>query len=90
MKRYNFLISYDIANNKRLPKIAKILEKEAIRIQYSLFFYKDVTKIELQSLLEKILEIYNEEEDDIRVYHIKNFGLHFGAAIDLKNPLIID
>jgi len=89
MNRYDFLISYDIADNKRLSKIARVLEKEAIRIQYSLFFYKDATKEELNSLLQKILKIYNEEEDDIRVYKIKNYGLHFGAAIDLENPFVI-
>lgn len=89
MKQYDFLISYDIADQKRLAKIARVLEKEAIRIQYSLFFYKDATKEELHRLLKKILKIYNEQEDDIRVYKIKNYGLHFGTAIDLKNPFII-
>jgi len=89
MNRYDFLISYDIADNKRLSKIARVLEKEAIRIQYSLFLYKDATKEELNSLLQKILKLYNENEDDIRVYRIKNYGLHFGAAIDLKNPFVI-
>jgi CRISPR-associated protein Cas2 len=89
MKQYDFLISYDIADQKRLAKIARVLEKEAIRIQYSLFFYKDATKVELHRLLKKILKIYNEQEDDIRVYKIKNYGLHFGTAIDLKNPFII-
>ena len=89
MHKYDFLISYDITDKKRLSKIARVLEKEAIRIQYSLFFYKNANKIELNSLLEKILKIYNEEEDDIRVYRIKKYGLHFGAAINLNNPFVI-
>ena len=38
MKRFDFLVCYDIADAKRLRKVAKLLEKEAIRIQKSQFF----------------------------------------------------
>ena len=88
MKRYDFIISYDIANKKRLQKIAKILQKEAIRVQFSIFLLKNSSKEELNLILKKVLRVYNEKEDDIRVYKIKNYGLHFGSAIDLKEPLI--
>ncbi len=86
MKRFNFLISYDIADDKRLRKIAKILEKEAIRIQFSIFYLPNATKHELQLIIEKVLSIYNEKEDDIRVYKVKNKGISLGKAIDLDNP----
>jgi len=88
MKKYDFIISYDIACNKRLQKIAKILEKEAIRVQYSIFLLKDISKDELALLLERLLRIYNENEDDIRVYKIKNYGLHLGSALNLQEPFV--
>ena len=86
MNRYDFIISYDIANIKRLRKIAKLLEKEAIRIQFSIFLLPNSTKYELQTLLDNILKIYNENEDDIRVYNIKNSGIKLASAINLEQP----
>lgn len=86
MKHYDFILAYDIADNKRLRKIAKVLEKEAIRIQFSIFLLPKFTKPELTMLLDKILKIYNENEDDIRVYKIKNKGINIASAIDLEHP----
>ncbi len=86
MKRYNFLISYDIANDKRLRKIAKLLEKKAIRIQYSVFYLPNATKEDLHNILDELLKLYNEKEDDIRVYNIKNSGINLASAINLDQP----
>ena len=88
MSRQDFLICYDIADEKRVGKIGKLVEKNAMRIQRSVYFYEQVTKEELTLLLEKVLVILDEEADDLRVYNIRNKGLHFGEAIDLDNPLI--
>ncbi len=86
MRRYDFIIAYDIADVKRLKKIAKLIEKDALRIQYSIYFYHDSTQEEVTKLVEKVCRIYDEKRDDIRVYKIKNRGLHLGCAIDLDNP----
>ncbi len=87
MKKYTFLIAYDIADKKRLQKIAKIMEKNALRIQFSIFVLLDTTKEDLHLLLSKILEINNEKEDDIRVYKLKNSGISLGSATNLSDPL---
>jgi len=89
MKTYNFVISYDISDDKRLRKAAKILEKEAMRFQYSVYIYYDATDFQLKKLLEKLLKVIDEDKDDLRVYKIDNFGLAFGNAIDLNNPIQI-
>ncbi len=86
MRKYDFIIAYDIADVKRLRKIAKLVEKKAMRIQYSIYFYHDVTQQEVTTLLDAVSQIYHEKQDDIRVYKIKNRGLHLGCAIDLDNP----
>ncbi len=86
MKQYNFILAYDIADSKRLRKIAKIVEKEAIRIQFSIFLLPKFTKPELLELLDKILKIYNENEDDIRIYKIKNKGINIASGVDLDQP----
>ena len=88
MKTHDFIIAYDIADPKRLRKIAKILEKKVLRIQYSIYILYDATEQEAINLVRSLDKIYNEKEDDIRIYKIKNYGLHFGSALDLNNPLI--
>jgi len=88
MRTHDFIIAYDIADPKRLRKIAKILEKKALRIQYSIYILYDVTEQEAISLVQSLEKIYSQSEDDIRIYKIKNYGLHFGSALDLENPLI--
>jgi len=88
LRKKDFLICYDISDKKRLSKIAKIIEADAMRIQLSVYFYERVSKKELTSLLEKILSILDEDADDLRIYTIKNKGISLGDAIDLDNPLI--
>jgi CRISPR-associated protein Cas2 len=88
VRKYDFIIAYDIADVKRLRKIAKVVEKKAMRIQYSIYIFYDATQKELTSLLDAICKIYDEKYDDIRVYKVKNRGLHLGAAIDLNNPFV--
>ena len=88
MRKKDFLLCYDITNKKRLAKIAKLIEAEAMRIQYSVYFYEGVSKKELMYLVEKVEAILDEELDDFRVYTIKNKGICLGDAVDLSNPLI--
>jgi len=87
MKRFDFVIGYDISSVKRLRKVAKLLEVVAIRIQYSVFIYPKVTKEELKELIDKLLEIIDKESDDIRIYQINiKHSLNLKSAIDLAYP----
>ena len=88
MRKKDYLICYDIRNKKRLSKIGKIVEAEAIRIQRSVYFYEKMSKKELDILIEKVLKIFDEKVDDLRIYTIKNKGIALGSAVDLNNPLI--
>ena len=89
MRKKDFLICYDIADKRRLSKIAKIIEQNSMRIQYSVYFYENVTKKELDILIKKILNILDKDFDDFRVYTIKDKGINLESAIDLNNPLIL-
>ena len=88
MNREDFLICYDIADKKRVGKIGKLVERNALRIQRSVYFYEQVSKEELTLLIEKILILLDKETDDFRVYTIRNKGISLGEAVDLENPLI--
>ena len=89
MRRYDFVLSYDISDDKRLRRIAKIVEREGLRFQYSLYLLHGYTKTELSNLLEILLDEIDEKEDDLRVYRIKGYGEKLGNAMDLAHPFDI-
>ncbi len=87
MKKFDFVLGYDIASPKRLQKVARLLEKVAIRIQYSLFIYLDVSKEELQLLVDELLELIDESEDDVRIYQVNaKRSIHLMSGFDLCYP----
>ncbi len=90
MKRYNALICYDIADPKRLAKIARNLERVSIRIQKSIFYYMDASSEDIKNIVEIIEEIIDKENDDVRIYKVdKNSSINLESGINLKNPNII-
>jgi len=86
MTRHDFVVCYDIANVKRLRKVSKCLEKKAFRIQKSIFFYPQASQEEIFELVDELEAILDEEQDDIRIYHVdvKN-SISLESGIDLKN-----
>jgi len=90
MKKFNALICYDIADPKRLAKIAKNLEKVSIRIQKSIFYYMGATVNDIKEIVKIIEEIIDEQKDDIRIYKVdKNLSINMQHGINLKQPNII-
>ncbi len=65
----NYLVCYDIADNRRLSKIAKVLEKYGHRVQYS-FFEVDTSDSMLETILDDIKELMEMKEDKLYVYPI--------------------
>lgn len=90
MRDFNFLVCYDIADMKRLRKLAKLLETQAIRIQKSIFFYEKGTKSAIKKLIDDISVLIDHKEDDVRIYKIDiNSSISLKNAIDLNTPHII-
>lgn len=87
MKKFDFLIGYDIASSKRLQKLAKLLESHSIRIQFSLFLYPQKDQASLSHLVDEIMAIIDEEEDDVRIYRVDIArSVHLKSAVDLRYP----
>jgi CRISPR-associated protein Cas2 len=63
------LVSYDIPDNKRRTKLAKILEDYGQRVQYSVFEC-DLTAKQQAKLLKELKAVMVEQEDSIRVYRL--------------------
>lgn len=65
------LIAYDIADRKRLSKVARYLEKHGLRVQNSTFEF-DLTAREINKIKEGLEEIIDAEEDKVFIYHISS------------------
>ncbi len=85
-KRADYIITYDISNEKRLVKIAKMVEKQAFRVQRSVYVYPDATTEELSSLLQAVVSLIHKDRDDVRVYKLAKGNIPLGSAIDLDKP----
>lgn len=70
MKRKNwYIVAYDISNPKRLAKIHRMLRKNGISAQKSVFFVKG-TESDINKLLDQIASFMVLREDDLRAYPI--------------------
>ena len=62
----SYLVSYDIMDDKRLRKTAKILCGYGYRIQKSVFFCK-MTEINRATLIQELLPIIQKEDDQVLI-----------------------
>lgn len=63
----NYLICYDIADDRRLARTFRFLKQNGIHIQYSVFYCK-LTWEELLKIKMTLKDIIDEKFDDIRIY----------------------
>ncbi|MEO1958349.1 MAG: CRISPR-associated endonuclease Cas2 [Nautiliaceae bacterium] len=83
-----FIVAYDISDKKRLAKVARLLGKVGVRIEYSLFFVR-VKKQEMIEIAFDIAEIIDTKKDDVRIYEIEDYGIALGDAQLLDEIYII-
>ena len=70
MRKTHFLLCYDIADSRRLQRIQRLVIKQMLQIQYSMY-YAVLTRQQMDNLLETIRQILNVHHDDLRVYVVK-------------------
>ncbi len=68
-----YIVAYDIADKKRLQKIHRMLKKEGMAVQKSVFFVHGDEK-SLNGLLGKLETVMNPGKDDIRAYPVTHPG----------------
>ena len=65
-----YVVSYDIASDRRRNKIAKTLEGYGTRIQYSVFECR-LTEKKYKEMYRKLMQLMTDEEDgSIRIYSV--------------------
>lgn len=67
--RHAWLVIYDIANARRLVRVAKTLERRAIRLQYSVFL-GIWTAGACEAVLSAVGSQINPRKDDVRAYRL--------------------
>ena len=63
------LVAYDIANAKRLYRVAKVMEDYGVRFQKSVFECR-LELDELTSLLSRVRDIIKKHEDKVQIYRL--------------------
>ena len=66
-----YIITYDIANDKRRKKLSDLLEGYGVRVNYSVFEW-ELTKTNLKKILQTIEDedLLDKKIDSLRFYHI--------------------
>ena len=62
-----WLIAYDIKNPKRLAKVGRYINKEAVRLQYSIYMLAG-TRRKMDEVSAELEKLINPKEDDVRIY----------------------
>ncbi len=68
-ERSFYVLAYDIGDNKRRAKIAKLMESLGERVQGSVF-EAYLTPDELEKIHKKSQKVMSEKEDSLRVYSL--------------------
>ena len=63
------LVAYDIADHKRLARVARICEDFGVRVQYSIFECR-LDEIEFTEFWRQLIAEIDEEEDRLVAYKI--------------------
>jgi len=86
-----YMIVYDIADEKRLRKVHRVMKSNGLPVQRSVFFYSGHQKA-VNQLLDKIAAVMSKEDDDLRAYpvrHPRNVWATQGSVLD-QAPLCSD
>lgn len=64
-----FVIAYDVSNPKRLRRVARTLERRAVRVQYSVFLFRG-ERAALAELMEDLRRLIRPDEDVVQAWPV--------------------
>ena len=65
----DYLIAYDIADARRLRRVARLLERRAVRSQYSVFLFRG-SREDVELLLDEAAALLSRAEDVIQAWPV--------------------
>ena len=77
-----WLVTYDIADPRRLARLFKLLKKQGVPVQYSVFLVEASTA-KMGNLIVQIAKMVDKEADDVRAYRLpeRTWKVTLGASI---------
>lgn len=77
-----WLVTYDIADPKRLTRLFKFLKKQGVPVQYSVFLV-EASAIKMANLIVQIAKMTDPDADDVRAYRLPEnaWKVTLGASI---------
>ena len=91
----DILVTYDVSTEskrgrRRLRHVAIVCCAFGLRVQKSVFECS-LTDMQFEEMRFKLLDIINEKEDSLRIYHIRGDVEEFGLSpgVDFDTPLIV-
>lgn len=67
MSRQPYLVAYDIADPRRLQRVARCVGRRGLRIQYSVFLAQ-LTPRQRKKLADELRRLIDPRVDDVRLY----------------------
>lgn len=90
MEEIFYIVTYDIPDDRRRTRVAKILEDYGDRVQYSVFELLLDGPQRLASLRRRLLKTINPEADSVRIYFLcascRPRAEIMGLGIPTENP----
>lgn len=62
-----WLVTYDIADPRRLSRLFRFLKKQGVPVQYSVFMV-EASAVKMASLMVQIATMIHKDADDVRAY----------------------
>ena len=90
-----WLLAHDIADPKRLQKVWRLMRKEGLPLQYSLYLLHG-DRQRVQRLLDQLIPIIDSKRDDLRIYplgentRLWGLGTQFNEGGNALTDEIID
>ena len=80
-----WLVAYDIADPRRLARIARYMETIGVRLQYSLFAVL-ANETEIRERREALEQRIKPSQDDVRIYPVHPGSRALLLGVDLTSP----
>jgi len=83
-----YLVTYDIADKRRLSRLFRYLKKHGMPVQYSVFMVP-ASATQLNTVMTHVGKIIDPDADDVRAYRLPDNGWQVTLGASILPPDIL-